>query len=301
MVAAAQFINILDSDGRTQSIVELEPNGTGIVKVFVSSEELPNIEGIQVSLLKLEKKKDKSNFGTATTYKDGIATFFEVPGGDYEVHIGCDQYSIDDVQIIDAFANLENAAGVGQLNIVDTEGQTRAISELPIGTPTEINVSIGSSTVAPVKDIAVTLVEMEGDVEKEALSLAKTDEKGLAHFTDIFVGNYRVKFQCPKVNLAGVGASGKGIVNMFCATSQGGVANAISALGTGGVSTGASVATSAAITTAIVAPPLGIGINDAISENPTITLPPITLPPTTTIPTPPTITLPPPPPPTSPS
>lgn len=276
--ANAQIINILDESGQSQSIVQLEPGGLGTVKVILSPEDRPQLDGVTVSLVKSINGKAGDVFDTTTTYASGVATFFEVPPGDYQVKIGCDQLEIKDVNL-ESIGNEptpaagENRGGVEQINIVDVQDRSRAIMDIPIGGQASAEIVVGSKVEASVKKIEIQLVQLDNDKEKEVVAKINTDDNGVALVHQIAGGTYRVKLQCPSYKLAGIQAGGPALAGVVCPvgpanitallnaltiTAPGAVAAAPAAVGLG---------TAAALGAAVVVPPIAVGVPDITDGN----------------------------------
>ncbi|MCB0325834.1 MAG: hypothetical protein KDD69_19785, partial [Bdellovibrionales bacterium] len=188
-------VSVLDADGRTQSLVETDPGSLGTVKVFVQDEQGEGIQGVSVTLFNLV---EDAVFNTTKSLGRGVASFFEVPTGTYQVQFDCGAYELEAVELsgnslygTDTDQSLLDAAD--RVSMIDENGSTRAVAELPIGERARPVVKIASSEGRTLKGITVRLSELNEERELEVLQAVVTDDEGRALFEPVPGGEYRVQ------------------------------------------------------------------------------------------------------------
>ena len=282
-VSAEQEIRILDVDGKTQSVVELDESipdqmaatvRVSLVSSIPGEASIPidDLRGVEVSLVKVVNEREGDVVQTAKTFKNGVATFNSIPPGLYKVRIECEQMIITNAAVTGA-AVVSRAAGaeaaapetLDQIHLIDSQGASRAMGEVPLGKNADVSIAVGDSSkensAAP--NVRVLLVEVEKDTEEEIEVYAAqfTNEQGLVAFTNVPGGLFKIRTECPRFNVDGVGFLGNSVLSCICPwnilnTSAGTVSEMAAPVSATTTAVGTSTATTglSATTTAIAVP-----------------------------------------------
>ena len=234
---AEQELRIIDVEGKTQSVVELDDSAPdraqATVRVSLASmqEQAPGlppteVQGVELSLIKIVNGREGDVVQTAKTFKNGVATFNAIPPGVYKVRTECDQMVIANAVV--SGDNLINRANVDvplpevidQIHVMDRQGTTRAMAELPGSQTGSLSVTIADSSKdnAPAKGLRVLLVEVEDQTEEELEVYAgqMTDDDGNAQFSDVPGGMYKLRVECSGYGIDGVKFAGAGVISCLC-------------------------------------------------------------------------------------
>ena len=237
---AQQTIKIIDLNGKTQSVVELDDTDpekmTATVRVALLSSD-PNVanaandelKGVDVSLIKVVNEREGDVVQTARTFKNGVATFNSIPPGIYMVRIECAQMNVNSVTITGAdvinratMPDAPDPKSLDQVHLLDLEGQTKAMAEIPFGKTVDIEMRIidTENKDASLNAIRVLLIDLEEDTEEEieVFSGQITDDKGVVHFTQVPGGLYRVRVECPRYAAGGIGFNSASVLSCICPT-----------------------------------------------------------------------------------
>ena len=234
---AEQEIRIIDLEGKTQSIVEIDdsvPDQTvATVRVSLTSPEeasdpalLESLKGVEISLIKVTGGREGDVVQTAKTFKNGVATFNSIPPGMYKARIECEQMIVLNSTVSGA-AVVDRSAGqapppesLDQLHLIDQQGSTRALGEIPLGQSADVTITVGDSTQEnkPSKDIRVLLIEVEPDTEEEMEVYAAqfSDSDGVTKFSNVPGGVYKVRMECNKYGLGGIRFGGASVLSCTC-------------------------------------------------------------------------------------
>ena len=220
--AGRATIAILDEAGRTQSLVETQPGSKGTVKVFVKSPDGAGLEGVTVFLSELPSKDP---FGSSQSLASGIASFFEVPVGSYQVTFECGELDFNSVVVSPmggAAAAAPDTDSVRaereEINLVDSKGSSRAIGEMAIGDKASISLVVQDSAGSSTKSVRVRLVELSADRELEVVDEQVSGTDGKVTFANVSGGDYKLELAgcSERYQLAGIGVFGYPITGLIC-------------------------------------------------------------------------------------
>lgn len=260
----AENLRIVDQEGRSQSVAELQPDGKIAVKVFVTNSDQRGVAGITVNLLRLEDGKPTQSIASAKTLALGAATFFDIPAGEYQVQVGCDLYAFDFVTLQNQ--NPDNESDVSQaeleeINIEEESGTIIASSSVEPGALSNVTYLVSTPGDRPQINTPVRLIEIENGIESQTLMEGNADQKGMGEFSDVPAGNYRLRVEC-QYRLGSVAFEGNALLGIVCPGALGSAPVSLFSSGLGGSAATGSVSASAAggLTTVQVA---GVAVGGA--------------------------------------